>query len=262
MSPNSHKGKYSAETIPGLLKAANRCIIVAHRNRKPLTGNNDYAQKFLLLKAKSILLLKNLQQQLAEIDVKEVHDAEIELKSLLETFFLPTTTERQEIQKNIIYVYKLKIEPVLIGKRPILPIGSLFSLEIISETRDYLYAIGKQANGCYENEWFDACAVMMRRLLESLIIECFESYKIADSIKGKDGNFLYLKELINHFLSETKWNPSRTVKTALPRLKEIGDLSAHSRYYTAKKQDISIVQNDLRIVVQELISIAKIKKIF
>jgi len=47
-----------------------------------------------------------------------------------------------------------------------------------------------QINGCFENGWHDASAVMIRRLLETLIIEVFEYYKIASRIQNSAGRLL------------------------------------------------------------------------
>ena len=38
-------------------------------------------------------------------------------------------------------------------------------------------------NGCYSSEWYDASAVMMRRLVEIAIIEAFEKKGVAHKIK-------------------------------------------------------------------------------
>jgi len=206
------------------------------------------------------LVSKNLQQQLEVIESRDIQDALEKIASQLQTFFVPTTTERSGIQKEILFLYKSIIEPGLVDAPVYEPKGELFPLEIITGTRDYIVEIGKQANGCFEKGWYDACAVMLRRLLETLIVECYERYNIADSIKGKDGNFHYLRDLIDRFLNEPTWNPSRNTKHTLPKLKEVGDLSAHSRRYVAKKPDIANIQKDLRIVIQELVYIADFNK--
>lgn len=256
MSRNSKTIKVEVDTIPSLINTANKCIAVARRNRKPLFGNNNYAHKFLELRAKNVLLSKNLQQKLANVESRAIQDAVKELTGLLEVFFDPTTIERSDTQKKILYLYKSVLEPALVEVPDYQPKGELFPLEIIVETRDYIENIGKQANGCFEKGWYDACAVMLRRLLETLIIECYERYYIADLIKGRDGNFLHLRELITLFLNETTWNSSRNTKVSLPKLKEIGDLSAHNRRYTAKKLDITNVHSEIRVVIQELVYIA------
>lgn len=113
MTQRSRKANSRAEDIPGLLRAANDCLKVARRNRKPLDGNNSYAYKFQDLKAKSILLLKGLQERLTGNGNKEVQDAVAEIAKQLDVFFTPTTTERPESQKKILFLYKTVIEPAL-----------------------------------------------------------------------------------------------------------------------------------------------------
>lgn len=127
-------------------------------------------------------------------------------------------------------------------------------------TRGYIERICYQMNGAYENGWYDACAVMMRRLIETLIIESFEHHKIDQNIKRPStGNFLMLRDLIDCTLREPSWNLSRNTKKALPQLKLVGDMSAHSRRYIAHREDIDELIGDFRIVCQELIFLAELK---
>jgi hypothetical protein len=130
---------------------------------------------------------------------------------------------------------------------------------VVRGTRGYIEKVTIQINGSYENGWFDACAVMVRRLLETLIIEVFEAHKIAAAIQNPAGDFLYLRDLISKTLAEPTWNLSRNTKAALPRLKDIGDKSAHSRRYNAHRADIQNIIPDLRVCVQELIYLARLK---
>ncbi len=132
-------------------------------------------------------------------------------------------------------------------------------MSLVRGTRGYIEKISNQANGAYENGWYDACAVMLRRLVETLIIETFEHHKIEHKIKNANGDFFYLKDLIDKTLAETSWNLSRNTKQALPKLKEIGDKSAHSRRFIAQRGDIQPLLRDLRTVVQELIYLAQLK---
>ena len=130
---------------------------------------------------------------------------------------------------------------------------------IFKGTRSYIERICHQANGAYENGWYDASAVMIRRLLETLIIELFEAKGISHKIQS-GGNFLYLRDLINATVSETTWNLGRNTKSALVKLKDIGDKSAHSRRFVAVRQDIDDVKSELRTAVQELILLSDLKK--
>jgi hypothetical protein len=131
---------------------------------------------------------------------------------------------------------------------------------MVKGSRGYIEKVVFQINGCYEKGWFDGCAVMMRRLIETLIIECFEKYGIADKIKNpKTGEFLFLADLIDKTIQESGWNLGRNTKQALPKLKNLGDQSAHSRRYNAHREDIDKVSNDFRGVCQELIYLAGFK---
>ena len=133
-------------------------------------------------------------------------------------------------------------------------------LFLVIETRGYLERIANQVNGCYEQGWYDACAVMIRRLVETLLIEAFERHGIVSAIKDKKGNFLPLEEIIARAVSETgKWNLSRDVKRALPKIKQLGDRSAHSRRFNARRLDIDKIIDDLRLTVEELLYIAGLR---
>lgn len=131
---------------------------------------------------------------------------------------------------------------------------------LVRNTRDYIERVVHQINGAYSNGWYDACAVMIRRLVETLIIEVFEKYAIAGNIKNSQGDFLYLSDLISKTLSESSWNLTRNTRQALPKLKDIGDKSAHSRRFNAVRHDIDKISTDLRVIVQEFVSMADLKR--
>lgn len=132
-------------------------------------------------------------------------------------------------------------------------------MSVVRGTRGYIERVVNQINGSYENGWYDACAVMLRRLLETLIIESFEHHSLSGTIKNASGDFFYLKDLIGLCLKETSWNLSRNCKQAMPKLKDIGDKSAHSRRYNAHRGDLAPLLDDIRVVVQELVYLAGLK---
>ncbi len=126
---------------------------------------------------------------------------------------------------------------------------------IVKDTYHSTQIIVNQINLTYESACYDACAVLIRRLVETLIIEAFERHGIADKLKNASGDFPHLSVLIPRILNEKKWNLSRNAKQSLPKLKDIGDLSAHSRRYNAHRHDIDRIRDDLRLVVQELLEL-------
>lgn len=137
--------------------------------------------------------------------------------------------------------------------------NSLVPAVLFKNTRGYLEKISNQANGAYSQGWYDASAVMVRRLLETLIIEAFEHHGRASEIQNAQGDFLYLRDLIARTISCSGWNLSRNTKAALPRLKDVGDKSAHSRRFNAVKTDLESIKSDLRVVVEELLSLASMR---
>ena len=99
---------------------------------------------------------------------------------------------------------------------------------------------------------------MIRRLVETLLIEVFESRGIENKIK-KNGDYMFLRDMIGITLAENSLNLSRNARQSLPKLKDVGDKSAHSRRFNAIRHDIDEIRPDLRFIIQEMLSIAKIK---
>ena len=182
------------------------------------------------------------------------------LKKNIDKFFNVSSTdqERREAKEFILKYYYENLsdsEPIVI----ITPTNSLFPVELFNNAPSYLKKIAAQAGICYDNACYDACSVMNRRILETLIIECFEKYHEADYIKNADGDFYYLADLINKFLQKNGvlWNASRNTKKGMPKLKSMGDKSAHSRRFNARKSDIEGNRDDFRDIIEELLDICE-----
>lgn len=123
--------------------------------------------------------------------------------------------------------------------------------------RSYILKVVHQINRTYEDTCYDACSVMIRRLVETLIIEVYESRGIADKIKEPNGkDFKTLKFLIEDISKESTLNITRNCRNGLDAMKAVGDLSAHSRKYNAHREDIDGIRSNLRVAVQELLSLA------
>jgi hypothetical protein len=126
--------------------------------------------------------------------------------------------------------------------------------------RPYLIKLAQQINAAYENNLFDACSLMMRRLLEVLLIHCFEGVGIDGAVKDTDGNFKNLKTLINTAISRPELKISTDVKKDIDKFRELGNLSAHRVKYNCRKDDIRIVKLEFRAVIEELLYVSKLIK--
>lgn len=119
--------------------------------------------------------------------------------------------------------------------------------------RSYLLKSAQQINAAYENNLFDACALMMRRLLEILLIHCFEAASIEDQVKDPDGNYENLKTLINKAKSRPEISLSSDAKKDIDNFRELGNLSAHRVKYNCRRDDIRPIRIGYRAIVEELL---------
>lgn len=141
------------------------------------------------------------------------------------------------------------------------PSDSLFPLELFHNTRLYLERTAKEAAQCYDMQLFNACLVMVRRLLESLIIEIFELKNVQGRIKDKRGNYKYCGDLIDELLAEKDlWTIGRNAAKALPAIKSLGDMCAHNRRFNACKSDVDKNKDGLRVVLEELVHLGQYER--
>jgi len=133
----------------------------------------------------------------------------------------------------------------------IIETDSVIPRDLSESLPKYCEEVIRQINGCYDAGYFDSANVMIRRLVESLIIEIFEKKGIETKLHDRNGNYAMLNDLINKILSEPTITLGRNAKKGLNNAKWLGDQSAHNRRFLATKADIDRVQPDIRILVQE-----------
>lgn len=146
----------------------------------------------------------------------------------------------------------VKINEFITGEKNEVPSEELLPRNLIENAPFYIEKNINEMLLCYDNGLYSACLVMVRKLIETLIIECFEKYGIENEIKDANGDFLYLSKLIPCFLNASKWNASRNISKSMDKIKKYGDLSAHNRRFFAKKTDLLDLKTDLRQAIQEL----------
>ena len=117
--------------------------------------------------------------------------------------------------------------------------------------RGYLTKLIQQINSSYKNNCYDACAVLMRRVFEILLILSYQKFHIDNAIKSSDGSYFMLEGIVNDAKSNTTLNLSRT-KNKFDTFREVGNNSAHSITYTAGKKDIDDIKIDYRKMLEEL----------
>ena len=142
-------------------------------------------------------------------------------------------------------------QPPLEGTKP--KTARVIDPSLVAGTRGYLEKVVDQINGTYENGWYDACAVMLRRFVETLIIETYIAKNKESVIKKTDGDFYSLKRLIDEACKGDNLNLSRDTKDILRKLKKLGDRSAHNRRFIARRSYFDELFENLHLDMQTLI---------
>jgi hypothetical protein len=147
----------------------------------------------------------------------------------------------------------------LLNKREVKVSDNVLPTDWFTGTRSYLEQLVHQINGSYEFGWFDACAVLCRRLMESLIIEIYISKKRHTEIQV-NGAFFALERLIGHIRNDKTIALSRKAPSTMDEVKQIGDTAAHDRTYITQPIDINDIKVNYRRLIQELLVLSGIKK--
>lgn len=123
--------------------------------------------------------------------------------------------------------------------------------------RGYLTKLIKQINLSFKNNCYDACAVLMRRLFEVLLILTYQEAGIEDAIKRNDG-YVMLADIVKDAKNNQILKFSKRIKENFDNFREVGNNSAHSITYTAGQKDINDIKIDYRVMLEDLYNRAKL----
>lgn len=161
--------------------------------------------------------------------------------------------------RNLINLLNSTFEFCLIKDENIETEDTILPNELIKNTRGYIENLGKQINGCYNNNLFDGCAVLMRRLLEILLIHSYEAVGKESLIMENDG-YRNLSYIINYLLSNKPIKLTKESSEVIDEFRQVGNFSAHRIQYNAKRKDIDNLKLKYRMTIEELLYQSKIKK--
>ncbi len=129
--------------------------------------------------------------------------------------------------------------------------------EIINEERycgkrEAIDKIIKQINCCYAQHCFDACAVLMRRLFEILLVLSFQRQGIDNEIKDSNsGGYLMLERIVQKAQGNSILKLSRN-KNKYDAFRNLGNYSAHNIYYVCTVNEIDGIRLDYKAMMDEL----------
>lgn len=141
---------------------------------------------------------------------------------------------------------------------PLKIVNGILDPDLFIKTRGYIVKVVEQINLSYDYGLYDCCAVMCRRLLETLIIEVYEYKGIQIEIKDSDNNYLMFSGLLTKIENQSHFHIARNALKALKDFKILGDLSAHNRRFNARRTDIMPIREGLRVAAEELLHLANL----
>jgi hypothetical protein len=136
--------------------------------------------------------------------------------------------------------------------------GSILPDSLLEGKRTYIERFGKQINVSYSHNLYDACAVLMRRMVEICLIHTYENLGLESTIKnGK--SYIDLKAIIKDAVANSVLNLTKDSQECLDGFRELGNLSAHQLFYNCKPEEITRVKFKFRLLIEELFNKAGIK---
>jgi len=136
--------------------------------------------------------------------------------------------------------------PDLDGIQPMMDHASGYLPEPISKnTRGYIEAVCRELNGSFNNAYYNAAAVTLRRLLETLIIEAYDHLNRETEIKDSAGNYLMLSNLAERVCGERGHkglNLGRDSKKALKDVRALAMISMASAKEVSIRREVTVIR--------------------
>jgi hypothetical protein len=118
--------------------------------------------------------------------------------------------------------------------------------------RGYLDKLIKQINHTYKNNCYDACAVLLRRVFEIVLVLSFRKNGIESEITKPDGTHMMLEGITKKAIGNSVLGISKRITDAFDAFREVGNSSAHNITYIAGRKDIDDISRAYRVMLEEL----------
>jgi hypothetical protein len=118
----------------------------------------------------------------------------------------------------------------------------------------YLRDITFEINLCYRNGAYNACSVLIRRLLETLIIGAHTKNGTQAVAQNGAYEFHHLTKLIEDVVAGHYFNLSRNAYEAMPDMKRVGDWGAHNPNVLVRRTDLDALRASARLCFEELLN--------
>lgn len=137
-------------------------------------------------------------------------------------------------------------------------LGTVLPDDLFSSLPVNVQSLCKQINASYENNLFDCTAVVMRRLLESLLVLSYQKNGIESQIMNGI-HHVTLDKIIKNAEQNTTLALSSNTRKDMALFKDLGNYSAHKIWYNCTQGDIRPNILKYRVIIEELMYKAGLK---
>lgn len=162
-------------------------------------------------------------------------------KSTLE--FLPVALQKLDKEFS-----RLWIDTVTIPESQEL----LEEAKFCGKNRPYLDRLIRQINFTYSHNCYDACAVLMRRVFEILLVLAYQNKGLEKDISNPDGSHKMLEGIVKNAVQNKQLGIPTRISKNFDAFRNVGNNSAHSITYTAGHLDIDNIAMDYRVMMDDL----------
>jgi len=135
-------------------------------------------------------------------------------------------------------------------------IESFIDPEIFNDCPPFIKYLIPQINGCWDRQWYEACALIIRRLLESLLIYLYDKRGWGAEIRDQDG-YMGLQKLVDKICGDGRIGLDKRCQQGLKHFKQFGDIAAHDFRVRIRKTDLEQKRGNLRLACEQLIFIVQ-----
>ena len=135
----------------------------------------------------------------------------------------------------------------------------LIDSSLVAGTRGYIVSAVSEVNVSFEQRSYNSSAAMLRRLLAILIFEVYDAQgRVSDLRKpGHKDKYLDLSDLIKMTCKEHNDALSPKSKAAMESIRVLGNVFLHNWRVSARESDIKTLRFDLRIMIEEMVSLIR-----
>jgi hypothetical protein len=251
----------TAEALRAELAELSSVYAVGLKNKISIAGHNHYGPRIRASLARLRTALDDLDEILSESRSQRLREARSSLTPTLKVLLEGPPSgiaARLKASKVGLDLVQHELNEALLQERKAAVTASapdFVDPAILGEQLPLHRKILAEANVCYRQHCYNATAVLLRRVAEALIIKAFLAKGFGVKITDSVGEYLVLGALISRAQDKSTLGLSRNARTALPRLKFLGDVGAHSSGVLVKKSDLEKAELDIRATFEELASL-------